>query len=196
MVTAKQLSRKTDLGCLVLPAQLSHSAALSSAAAGSFWSDHVVALWQWDHCNSWRQMGVTQAMLMIYMLGHNPHYHLSCCSVTARSVLRLVFPLLTSAGKDRGRTVELAFRAKGILFPMLSFAELLCAHTKSQVIPVSPAFSSRRSTNNGCLKPEQEARLGGCCAAKGQGRCLPNLWAVRGCCNTTAVSESYILCPG
>lgn len=55
---------------------------------------------------------------------------------------------------------------------MLSFAELLCAHTQSQVIPVGPAFSSRRSTNSRCLKPKQEARLGGCCAAKGQGRCL------------------------
>lgn len=45
-VTVKQLSRKTDLGCLVLPAQLSHSGAPSSAAAGSFWLGHAVALWR------------------------------------------------------------------------------------------------------------------------------------------------------
>lgn len=45
-VAVKQLSRKADLGCLVLPAQLSHSGAPSSVGAGSFWSDHAVALWQ------------------------------------------------------------------------------------------------------------------------------------------------------
>lgn len=115
MVTAKQLSRKTDLGCLVLPAQLNHSAALPSAAAGSFWSGHVVALWQWDPCSSWRQMGVTQ--YVIYMLGCNPHHRLSCCSVTARSVLRLVFPLLASAGKDIGWTVGARFQGKGKIVP-------------------------------------------------------------------------------
>lgn len=103
-VTVKQLSRKTDLGCLVLPAQLSHSGAPSSAAARSFWSGHAVAVWQRDRCNSWRQTGVTQAMLMIYTLGCNPHRGLSCCSVTDSSLLGLASPLLALAGRGRGWT--------------------------------------------------------------------------------------------
>lgn len=117
-VTAKQLSRKTDLGCLVLPAQLSHSGAPSSAAAGSFWSGQAVALWQRDRCNSWRQTGVTQAMLMIYTLGRNPHRRrLSRCSVTASSLLGLASPSLASAGRGRGRTAGAHSLRKGEAIP-------------------------------------------------------------------------------
>lgn len=47
---------------------------------------------------------MTQAMLMIYTLGHNPHRCLSCCSVAASSLLGLASPSLASAGRGRSRT--------------------------------------------------------------------------------------------